>query len=46
MTHLLNLFIMNQINTWKEKLESGDEYYNKNFSLDSDKYDLNIKDKD
>ena len=34
------------LNTWKEKLESGDEYYNKNFSLDSDKYDLNIKDKD
>ena len=30
------------LNTWKDKLDSGDEYYNKNFSKESDKYELNI----
>ena len=38
----INLFL----DTWKDKLDCGDEYYNKNFSLNSDKYELNIKNKD
>ena len=37
----INLFL----ETWKEKLASGDEYYNKNLSLDSDQYDIKINDK-
>ncbi len=32
----INLFL----ETWKEKLNKGDEYYNKNLSLDSDQYDI------
>ena len=27
---------------WKEKLDSGDEYYNKNLSLESDQYDVKL----
>ena len=34
----INLFL----ETWREKLESGDEYYNKNLSLNSDQYDIRI----
>ncbi len=30
----INLFL----ETWKEKLAQGDEYYNKNFRLDNDQY--------
>ena len=32
----INLFL----ETWKEKLNKGDEYYNKNLSLNSDQYDI------
>ena len=32
----INLFL----ETWKEKLNEGDEYYNKNLSLNSDQYDI------
>ena len=34
----INLFL----NIWKDKLAQGDEYYNKNLSLDSDQYDVRI----
>ena len=34
----INLFL----ETWKEKLEAGDEYYNPNLSLDSDQYAIKI----
>ena len=37
----INLFL----ETWKEKLQSGDEYYNKNFSLDSDQYEIKVNNK-
>ena len=37
----INLFL----ETWKEKLEAGDEYYNPNLSLDSDQYEIKLKDK-
>ena len=32
----INLFLK----TWKDKLDKGDEYYNKNFRLDSDQYEI------
>ena len=32
----INLFL----ETWKDKLSTGDEYYNKNLSLESDQYDI------
>ena len=32
----INLFL----ETWKDKLAKGDEYYNKNFRLDTDQYDI------
>lgn len=32
----INLFI----DTWKEKLAQGDEYYNKNLSLETEQYDI------
>ncbi len=28
------------LTTWKDKLAKGDEYYNKNFRLDSDQYEI------
>jgi GT2 family glycosyltransferase len=37
----INLFL----NTWKDKLEKGDEYYNPNLSLDSDQYEIKVKGK-
>jgi len=35
----INLFL----ETWKDMLSKGDEYYNKNFSLESDMYDIETK---
>ncbi len=35
----INLFL----ETWKDKLNAGDEYYNKNLSLDSDQYEIKFK---
>ena len=32
----INLFL----ETWKDKLAAGDEYYNKNLSIDTDQYDI------
>ncbi len=34
----INLFL----EKWKEKIDSGDEYYNKNLSLESDQYDVKL----
>ena len=34
--HEINLFL----EIWKDKLLKGDEYYNINFNLESDKYDI------